>query len=66
MTLVRPVLQIKRKPQRTIHTNLSIVLQIALVRNDNDGERVAVLHTQNLLMEMRDFIKRAAGGDGVD
>ena len=45
---------------------MPLVLQIALVSDDDDWERVLVLHTQNLLVESANFLERIAGSDGVD
>ena len=50
----------------TVHPHLPLVFQIALVGNDDNWERVLVLHTQDLLVEGANFLKRIAGGDGVD
>lgn len=49
-----------------IHSNLSLILQIALVSHDDDRERILVLHTKNLLMESTNFLERIAGGDRVN
>jgi hypothetical protein len=51
---------------RTIHAHLALVLEIAFVGNDDDGERVLVLYSEDLLVERRDFFKRVAGGDRID
>ena len=45
---------------------MPLVLQIALVSDDDNWERVLVLHTQNLLVESANFLERIAGSDGVD
>ena len=42
---------------RTVHAHLALVLQVALVRNNDDGERVLVLHAQDLLVEGADFLE---------
>lgn len=47
-------------------TNLSIVLKIGLVGDDNDRERVLVFDTENLLVEGGDFLKRASGRNRVN
>lgn len=44
----------------------SILLQIALVTHNDDGEVVLVLDPQNLLLEGHDLLKRLARGDGID
>ena len=51
---------------RTVHSHLPLVLQIALVRDNDDGERVLVFHAEDLLVERADFLKRVARCDGVD
>lgn len=51
--------------QRTVHANLSFVLQITFVRDNNNGERVLILYSQDLLMEGTDFFKRVPGRDGI-
>jgi len=48
-----------------VHADLTLVFQIALVRHDDNGERVLVLHTEDLLVECADFFERIAGGDRV-
>lgn len=48
-----------------VHANLTLVFQIALVRYDNNGERILVLHTEDLLVECADFFERVAGGDRI-
>ena len=52
--------------RHTIHANLPLKLKVALVGDDNDGERVLVLHAQDLLVERADFLKRVPRGDRVD
>lgn len=50
---------------RTIHAHLSFVFEITFVRNDDDGEGILVLHSQDLLVERADFLKRVARRDRV-
>lgn len=50
----------------TLSCDLALALQIALVANDNHGEVVLVLHTQDLLLECRDLLEALSAGDGVD
>ena len=45
--------------------HLAFDLQIALVSNEDDGEKVLVLDTEDLLVEGRDFFKRVARCDRV-
>ena len=52
--------------RRTIHANLPLKLKVALVGDDNDGERVLILHAQYLLVKRADFLKRVPRGDRVD
>jgi len=52
--------------RRTIHANLPLKLKVALIGDDNDGERVLILHAENLLMKRADFLKRVPQGDRVD
>ena len=54
------------KRYRTIHPDLTLVLQVALVGNEDDREAILVLHPQDLLVECADFLERIPGGDGVD
>ena len=51
---------------RTVHANLALILQVALVRNDDDGEPILVLHAEDLLVEGADLLEGAPGRDGVD
>ena len=51
---------------RTIHAHLALVLKIALVGDDDDWERVLVLHSEYLLVEGRDFFKRVARRNRID
>jgi hypothetical protein len=48
------------KCARTIHANLALVLKIAFVRDDNDGEGVLILNTEYLLVEGANFLERVA------
>lgn len=43
---------------RTIHTDLTFILQVALVRHHNYRERILVFHSENLLVECADLLKR--------
>ena len=56
----------RKREKRTVHSNLSVVLEVALVGDNDDWERVLVLDTQNLLVECADFLERIARRDGVD
>ena len=55
-----------RADTRTVHAHLAFVLEVALVGNDDDGERVLVLYSEDLLVEGRYFFKRVARGDRID
>lgn len=46
--------------------DLAFMLEIALVGNKDDGEKVLVLDTENLLVECGDFLERVARCDRVD
>lgn len=46
--------------------NFTLALEIALVADDDHGEVVLVLDSQDLLLECGDFLEALAGGDGVD
>ncbi len=50
----------------TMSVNLALALKIALVADDDHGEVILVLDSQDLLLECGDFFKALAGGDGVD
>jgi hypothetical protein len=52
--------------KRTIHPNLPLILKVTLIRDDDDGERVLVFHTENLLVERADLLEGVARRDGVD
>lgn len=52
--------------ERTIHTNLTFVFQIALIGYYNYGERILVLDSKNLLVEGTYFLKGVSGGDGIN
>ena len=54
------------KKAHTVCAYLTLILEITLVGNDDDGERVLILYPQNLLMEGTDFLKRVSGCDRVD
>ena len=56
----------RHRDRRTIHAHLALVLEIALVGDDDDGERVLVLHSEDLLVEGRDLFKRVARGNRID
>jgi len=51
---------------QTIHPNLSFILQIALVGNDDNRESILILDPKDLLVERADFLKRVARRDRVD
>ncbi len=51
---------------RTVHANLPLKLEVAFVCDDNDGERVLVLHAQNLLVERANFLERVPRRDRVN
>ena len=51
--------------ERTVHPNLSLVFQITLVGDNDDRERILILHSQDLLVEGADFFERVAGCDRV-
>lgn len=51
---------------RTVHADLALKLEVAFVCDDDDGERILVLHAQNLLVERADFLERVPRGDRVD
>lgn len=46
--------------------DLSVVVEIALVADDDDGEVIPVLDAQDLLLEGQDLLKALPGGDRVD
>jgi len=50
---------------RTIHSNLSFVLQVTLVGHNNNRERVLVLYSEDLLVEGADLFEGVAGCNGV-
>jgi hypothetical protein len=49
-----------------VHPDLTLVLQITLVSDNDNGESVLILDPKDLLVESADFFKRIARGDGVD
>jgi len=49
-----------------VHANLAFVLQIRLIGDDDNREGVLILHTEDLLVEDADFLKRVSGSNGVD
>ena len=59
-TRVRDLQEVQLLARRTVHPNLSLVFQVTLVGDDDDGERILILHSQNLLVEGADFLKRIA------
>ncbi len=56
----------KRKRVHTVHANLAFILEITLVRDDDDRELIHVLHSEDLLVEGADFLERVSRGDGVN
>jgi hypothetical protein len=52
--------------QRTIHSYLTFIFQVTLVRNNDDWELVHIFDPQNLLVECADFLERVPGRDRVD
>lgn len=53
------------KQKLAVRLNLSLVLEVALVGDDHDGEKVLVLDTQDLLVERRHLLKRTPRRDRV-
>lgn len=49
-----------------VHADLALILEITLVRHDDDRERVLVLDPEDLLVEDADFFEGVSGRDGVD
>ena len=56
----------ERLNKRTIHANLALKLQVTLISNDNNGERVLILDSENLLVKRADFLERVPRCDRVD
>lgn len=54
----------RRKP--TLLGDHTLLLQITLVGNDDDGEVILVLDAQDLLLEGHDFFEGLTRCDGVD
>jgi len=50
---------------RTVHPDLTLVLQVALIGDQDNWKAILVLDSQDLLVEGADFFKRVPGGDGV-
>lgn len=46
--------------------NFALALEITLVADNNHGEIVLVLDSEDLLLECGDFLEALAGSDGVD
>jgi len=55
-----------REVSALVVPDLTFVLEVTLVADDDDGEGVAVLDTEDLLVEGTDLLEGVAGGDGVD
>lgn len=51
---------------RTVHPDLALKLEVAFICDDDDGERILVLHAENLLVERADFLERVPRSDRVD
>lgn len=49
----------------TSSCDLTLVLKIALVPDNDDGEVILVLYPQNLLLKLLDFLKALLRGDAV-
>lgn len=52
--------------KRTLLGDRTLLLQITLVGNDDDGEVILVLDAQDLLLEGHDFFEGLARRNGVD
>ena len=50
----------------TLRANLSLVFAVTIVGYDDDGERVQLFDTEDVLVKRAYFIERVAGCDGVD
>jgi len=49
----------------TTRGDLSLVFQITFGADNNHGERVPILHTKNLFVELGQLLKRTMGVDGI-
>lgn len=49
----------------TVTADLPFILQVALVRHDDDGEVILVLYAQDLLVKREDLIEAVTRGDAV-
>jgi len=49
-----------------IHADLALKFEVALVCDDDDGERVLILHAEDLLVERAYFLERVPRSDRVD
>jgi len=49
-----------------IHANLSFVFQVTFICDDDDGEGILILYSQDLLVECAYFLEGIAGCDRVD
>lgn len=71
-TVARSSVLLARTPRddveqsRTLLTDLPLAFKIALVRDDDYGEVVLVLDTQDLLLERLDLLIGGSRGDGVN
>ena len=50
---------------RTIEPHLPFIFKITLIGNNNNGEDVSILDSQDLLIEGADFLKRVPRGDRI-
>lgn len=55
-----------REVAALVGLHLALVLEVALVGDDDDGEVVPVLDAEDLLVERRDLLERGARGDRVN
>ena len=54
-----------QKKKLTLSRNLPLALQVALIAHNNDGETIAILDAQDLLLEHLDLLERLPRRDAV-
>ena len=58
--------RIRRVRRHTVHSDLTLVLEVTLIGNQDGREAILVLYLQDLLVKRAYFFKRVPGGNRVD
>jgi uncharacterized membrane protein len=65
VSIVKSIYSKATADARTLTGDLTIMLQITLVRYQNHWEEITIFHSSNLLVKSVDLLKTQSAGDAV-